>query len=133
MVPAAYVRLESMPLTVNGKLDRQALPAPGNDAYALRKYEAPHGQVEQELAEIWAKLLRVKQVGRQDNFFELGGHSLLATRVVQMIYEHFEINIDLGEIFELPTLSQLAAEIRSNQLAQFDPRELASVAKKMGA
>ena len=80
MVPAAYVCLERMPLTVNGKLDRKALPAPEGDAYGERGYEAPQGEIERKLAAIWAEVLKVERVGRHDNFFELGGHSLLAMR-----------------------------------------------------
>ena len=82
MVPAAFVSLQTMPLTPNGKLDRKALPDPGEAAYARQSYEPPQGEVEQALAAIWAELLGVERVGRHDNFFELGGHSLLAVRMV---------------------------------------------------
>ncbi|MGO4779327.1 phosphopantetheine-binding protein, partial [Lysobacter sp. 2RAB21] len=81
MVPAAYVMLARLPLTSNGKLDRNALPAPEGDAYAQRAYEEPQGPVETALAQIWAELLQVERVGRQDHFFELGGHSLLALQM----------------------------------------------------
>ena len=81
MVPAAYVRLLSLPLTPNGKLDRKALPAPEQDAYAVSGYEPPQGSIETTLASIWAELLKLDRVGRHDNFFALGGHSLLAVRV----------------------------------------------------
>jgi len=73
MVPAAYVLLEKLPLTVNGKLNRRALLAPQQCAYANRQYQAPQGELEQILAGIWQELLAVERVGRQDNFFELGG------------------------------------------------------------
>src|SRR5262249_20258556 len=72
MIPAAYVRLERMPLTANGKVDRKALPAPDAEAYVSRGYEAPQGEAETLLAEIWAEVLKVERVGRRDNFFELG-------------------------------------------------------------
>ncbi|CPH82106.1 non-ribosomal peptide synthetase [Burkholderia pseudomallei] len=78
MVPSAYVRLDAWPLTPNGKLDRRALPAPADDAYARAEYEAPQGAKEEALAAIWRELLHVERVSRHDNFFELGGHSLLA-------------------------------------------------------
>uniref|UniRef100_UPI002360CC50 phosphopantetheine-binding protein n=1 Tax=Burkholderia pseudomallei TaxID=28450 RepID=UPI002360CC50 len=70
--------LDAWPLTPNGKLDRRALPAPADDAYARAEYEAPQGAKEEALAAIWRELLHVERVSRHDNFFELGGHSLLA-------------------------------------------------------
>src|SRR5205814_8762975 len=93
MVPAAYVRLESLPLTANWKLDRKALPAPEGEAYAVREYEAPRGETEQKLAEIWAELLKVERVGRHDNFFELGGHSLLAVRMVSRLRQALSVEV----------------------------------------
>src|SRR5262249_8973883 len=81
MVPVAYVHLEAMPLTANGKLDRGALPAAAGDAYVKREYEEPVGEMERAVARIWEELLGVERVGRNDNFFELGGHSLLAVQV----------------------------------------------------
>src|SRR5258708_7678177 len=80
MVPAVYVRLDEMPLTANGKLDRTALPAPEADAYATRGYAAPVGEIETTLAEIWADLLSLEHVGRHDNFIDLRVHTLLAVQ-----------------------------------------------------
>jgi len=132
MVPAGYVRLEKIPLSAAGKLDRQALPQPGSNAYAMREYEAPQGEVAETLAEIWSELLRLERIGRQDDFFQLGGHSLMAARLVLKIHQHFEVDIDLREMFEFTRLCLLASEIRNRQLAQFDPGELAAVARSMG-
>ncbi|HEV2147590.1 MAG TPA: amino acid adenylation domain-containing protein, partial [Longimicrobiaceae bacterium] len=95
MVPAAYVRLDTLPLTPNGKVDRRALPAPEGDAYARRGYEAPLGEVEQALAEIWAEVLKVERVGRWDHFFDLGGHSLLAVQVASRVRQRLGAEVPL--------------------------------------
>jgi aryl carrier-like protein len=108
MVPSAYVRLESMPLTPSGKLDRRALPAPEAGAYLSRAYEAPSGEAETKLAAIWSELLKVEQVGRNDNFFELGGHSLLAVTLVERMRRQ-GLHVDVRDLFTAPTLAELAA------------------------
>jgi amino acid adenylation domain-containing protein len=110
MVPAAYMRLERMPLTANGKLDRGGLPKPEGDAYAVREYEAPVGEVEEALAEIWSELLGVERVGRKDNFFELGGHSLLAVRVMARLRQRIGLELDLRALYGAATLASLAAQ-----------------------
>jgi amino acid adenylation domain-containing protein len=111
MVPAAYVRLDSLPLTPNGKLDRKALPAPGGDAYATRGYEAPQGEIETTLAQIWADVLKVERVGRHDSFFELGGHSLLAVRLISQVRQRLGVELAVGELFAHPQLSALAQAV----------------------
>jgi amino acid adenylation domain-containing protein len=110
MVPAAYVCLDALPLTPNGKLDRGALPAPEGDAYARRGYEAPVGETEQALAEIWAEVLGVERVGRLDNFFELGGHSLLVVQLVERMRER-GLHAGVRALFVAPTLAELAAAV----------------------
>ena len=109
MVPTAYVRLESLPLTPNGKLNRKALPAPSDDAYARRDYEAPVGALEEQLAAIWSELLGVQCVGRHDSFFELGGHSLLAVRLISRVREALGVELGLADVFAVPVLCALAA------------------------
>ena len=108
MVPAAYVRMERMPLTANGKLDRKALPMPEGDAYAVRGYEEPQGEIEKKLAEIWTEVLKVERVGRQDNFFELGGHSLLAVRVISRLRQVWVWKWRSGICLRIPVLSDFA-------------------------
>ncbi|WP_277621751.1 non-ribosomal peptide synthetase [Pseudomonas sp. BIOMIG1BDMA] len=110
MVPSAYVRLDHMPLTANGKLDRRALPEPGLDALISRGYEAPEGEVETTLAQIWAEVLKLEQVGRHDNFFELGGHSLLAVGLVERMRQA-GLQADVRVLFSQPTLAALAASV----------------------
>ncbi len=108
MVPALFVHLDALPLSPNGKLDRKALPAPGNEALTLREYEAPVGATETLLAQLWAELLNVERVGRQDNFFELGGHSLLAVSLIGRLRQE-GMEADVRALFEQPTLAGYAA------------------------
>ncbi|WP_338492461.1 amino acid adenylation domain-containing protein [Pseudomonas trivialis] len=116
MLPAAYVKLTSLPLTANGKLDRKALPAPTQDAFVTRRYEAPHDGAETTLAQIWAELLQVRQVGRHDHFFELGGHSLLAVQLVQRMRQA-GLHADVQVLFGQPTLAALAAVSQRREVA----------------
>src|SRR5262245_46109013 len=113
MVPAAYVHLEQLPLTPNGKLDRKALPAPDGEAYAVRSYEAPVGEIETAIAEIWMELLKLERVGRYDNFFELGGHSLLAVEVLMRLQRVFNIDATIGDLFEKPVLADFTRLIEN--------------------
>ncbi|HET7463283.1 MAG TPA: amino acid adenylation domain-containing protein, partial [Longimicrobium sp.] len=131
MVPAAYVWMEALPLTPNGKVDRAALPAPDGGAYAGRGYEAPAGETEQALAEIWSELLGVEKVGRHDDFFRLGGHSLLATRLIVRVRQTMEVELALREVFQTPVLSALAETLLDRQLAGFDADELAELAESV--
>jgi amino acid adenylation domain-containing protein len=113
MVPAAYVHLTALPLTVNGKLNRKALPAPEDDAFDVRVYEAPAGEVEQTLAWIWSELLHVERIGRGDNFFELGGHSLLAVTLISRMHG-VGLHADVRTLFTTPILCEFAAAISGN-------------------
>ncbi|MDQ3287621.1 MAG: amino acid adenylation domain-containing protein, partial [Pseudomonadota bacterium] len=120
MLPGAFVRLEALPLTPNGKLDRKALPAPDGASLSVRAYEAPRGEVEETLAEIWQSLLGVERVGRHDQFFELGGHSLLIVRLLMRIQECFGVELPLQALFESPSLHQQADQIVQAELALYD-------------
>ncbi|HEU0298389.1 MAG TPA: amino acid adenylation domain-containing protein, partial [Longimicrobium sp.] len=110
MVPAAYVRLEALPLTPHGKVDRRALPAPEADAFAASAWVAPVGPVEEALAEIWAELLGVERVSRNDNFFRLGGHSLKAVRLIERMRRR-GLHAEVGALFTTATLAELAASV----------------------
>jgi len=115
MVPSAFVILERLPLNANGKVDQRGLPAPELGAYATRQYEAPQGEVEEVLADIWQELLQLELVGREDNFFDLGGHSLLAMQVMARIRSAFSIEMPMNLLFEQPTLRTLAARLRERR------------------
>ncbi|HVG45522.1 MAG TPA: amino acid adenylation domain-containing protein, partial [Longimicrobium sp.] len=123
MVPAACVRLDALPLTPNGKVDRKALPAPEGDAYASRGYEAPVGETEAALAEVWSELLGVERVGRGDHFFELGGHSLLAVRVISRVRQVLGADMGITDLFERPVLADLARAIESAVRTELPPIE----------
>ncbi|MER9236440.1 amino acid adenylation domain-containing protein [Mesorhizobium sp. M0622] len=110
MVPSAFVRLEALPLTPNGKLDRNALPSPADDAYARAAYEAPRGEIETALAQIWTELLGVERVGRHDNFFELGSHSLLAVQLLSRASD-LGLKFSAADLFHAPVLKELASKV----------------------
>ncbi|KAK3827397.1 MAG: syringopeptin synthetase C [Benniella sp.] len=112
MVPAAIVRLDSMPINSNGKLDRKALPIPDSDAFARQVYEAPQGDVETAIARIWAEVLNVDRVSRNDNFFALGGHSLLAIQMTERL-RRIGLTLSVSALFKTPTLSALGELIQS--------------------
>jgi acyl carrier protein len=121
MVPSAFVLLDKMPLTATGKVDRLALPLPDWAALELKEeFVAPSSAIEQELAEIWIKVLGVNRVGINDNFFALGGHSLLATRVMSLVMESFHVRLTLRSLFESPTVALLALAIEQKQLGPED-------------
>ena len=112
MVPAAFVILDKLPLTENGKVDRKALPAPDQSRRDIEQgYVAPQTPTEEMVAAIWADVLRVERVGTRDDFFELGGHSLNATQVVSRVREAFRVELPLRAIFEAPTVEGLAQTI----------------------
>jgi thioesterase domain-containing protein len=123
MVPAAFVRLDAFPLTPNGKLDRRALPAPDDAAYARLAYEAPQGETETVLADIWADMLGVERISRNDNFFNLGGHSFLALRVMSEINRRLKLHVTAPTFFMHPTIEQLARNIEHSH-AQTNQRVL---------
>jgi amino acid adenylation domain-containing protein len=111
MVPSAYVEIEAWPLTINGKLDRRALPSPNVEETANREYEPPEGETEVMLASIWRELLGADRVGRRSNFLELGGHSLLATQVTARIRTSLSLDVPIGALFECPVLTDFAARV----------------------
>lgn len=111
MVPQAFVLLRALPLTRNGKVDRQALPAPDQERSEERVFVAPRNPTEEALTCIWIEVLGLKRVGVNDNFFELGGHSLLVTQVVSRLRNSFQVALPLRSLFESPTIAGLAVAI----------------------
>ena len=117
MVPAAFVLLDSMPLTASGKIDRRALPPPegAQRAAAGAPFTAPTTSVEEELSRIWASVLRLEKIGVHDNFFEIGGDSILSIQIVSRA-QQAAIRVTPRQIFEHPTIAELAAVAGTKQL-----------------
>jgi amino acid adenylation domain-containing protein len=116
MVPTAFVALDALPLNPNGKVDRFALPVPDTARPELEAaFVAPRTPTEQVLAEIFARVLEVEQVGVYDNFFDLGGHSLLATQLIAQLLKTFEVEVTVIDLFEVPTVAGLAERMEKMQ------------------
>ncbi|MGY4575248.1 non-ribosomal peptide synthetase [Bradyrhizobium sp. USDA 3256] len=112
MIPTHYVRLERMPLTSNGKIDRSSLPEPtAENIQPAQVFVAPSTETEKTLAALWCQLLKLESIGRHDNFFELGGESLLVVRAVSRMRKIFGVDVQLRNLFERPTLAELAEVI----------------------
>lgn len=133
MVPDAFVPLPALPLTMNGKTDRARLAELSKiNRESDDNFVAPRTQLEEELAGIWAHILKVERVGINDNFFDLGGHSLLATRLIFQLREHFNVDVPLRALFEAPTIAALAPVIVQNQIEQIDSEEMAQALSAIG-
>jgi hypothetical protein len=111
MLPSSFVLLSELPLTANGKIDRQALPVPEYVSAKSTDGEPPSDGIEQTIAEIWKEILHLKSVGRDDNFFDVGGHSLLLARVHQRLTEVLPSGIPLVELFQFPSIRLLASRL----------------------
>ena len=120
MVPDFFVRMDKMPLTANGKIDRAAMPVPENLKKQLAEdYVPPANEIEEKLVRIWEDILGRQSIGTNDNFFKMGGHSLKATQLISRIYREMKFRIELSQIFETPTIREIANEISSLQKAEY--------------
>jgi len=128
MLPSAFVVLETLPLTSNGKVDRRALPVPDQVAHISdRDASGPRTEIEATLADIWCQILGLETVGISENFFDLGGHSLLATQIVTRVRDLFEIELPLAALFRGATVADLAAvieEILLDEIEQLSDAEV---------
>jgi amino acid adenylation domain-containing protein len=121
MVPSAFVLLDTLPLTVSGKVDRQALPAPERDAFAADGARVePRTNIERLLANIWQEILKIDPLGIHDNFFDLGGHSLLATQVISRVRNALQLDVPLRKLFEAPTIAAFAATVEEALLEEVE-------------
>jgi len=134
MVPGAFVVMESLPLTANGKLDRKALPAPEGERQVQQTYVPPGSDTERRIADVWREVLQVEKIGVHDDFFELGGHSLLAIRLTSRLRDALSLELPLGSVFEYPTVAGLATYVDLvcclREGAEGPPRDEASAREK---
>jgi acyl carrier protein len=132
MVPALFVMLDILPLTANGKVDKRALPAPGQSRPELADaYVGPRSAIEEVLVGIWSEVLHVEQVGIFDNFFELGGHSLLATQVVSRVQDAFQIEVPLRSVFDEPAVAGFAVLMVQNLFEQEGDEDFAQLLQEV--
>jgi amino acid adenylation domain-containing protein len=112
MIPSLFVTLQELPLTANGKIDYAALPAPERmNAPGINAPVLPRTALEQRIAAIVCKLLKLESVGVEDNFFVLGGHSLFGAQLIARLSKHFKVDVPLRALFEAPTIASLAAQV----------------------
>jgi len=109
MLPSAFVALDTMPLTPSGKVARRLLPVPEQALAAAQHGTPPRSRSERSMAEVWQRLLKVRQVNLEDNFFDLGGHSLLTIKLIQELQKATGKRLTIADIFENPTLAEFAA------------------------
>jgi len=116
MIPSAFVFMDAIPVVPNGRVDRRALPLPGNSRPTLGvSYMVPRTPIEEELVKIWTEVLSLNKVGIHDNFFDLGGHSLAATRILSRVINKFQLQIPLQSLFAARTIAELAKVILEHQ------------------
>ncbi|MBL4968722.1 non-ribosomal peptide synthetase [Bacillus halotolerans] len=108
MVPSYFVRLEHMPLTSNGKINRKVLPAPEASLHQTAEYVPPGNEVESKLTDLWKEVLGISHAGIKHNFFDLGGNSIRAAALAARIHKELDVNLSLKDIFKFPTIEQLA-------------------------
>jgi amino acid adenylation domain-containing protein len=134
MLPSWFVVLDSLPLTSNGKIDRNALPAPTNENLGPeQEYVAPRSPTEEIVAAIFAQLLEAERVGILDNFFERGGHSLLALQLASHLRETFQVEVSLKKIFEDPTVAGVAAALLEEEDERLRVERTAELMVKLAA
>ncbi|WBW99496.1 non-ribosomal peptide synthetase [Oceanirhabdus sp. W0125-5] len=112
MIPTKYIRLDKMPVTSNGKVNRKALPVPEGNMETGVEYAPPTNEIQEKLVQVWEEVLGVNRVGINDNFFDMGGHSLKAIKLMSKIHKIFNVEVPLSEIFNRPVLKELAKYIK---------------------
>jgi amino acid adenylation domain-containing protein len=132
MVPSAIVVLDALPVTTNGKIDYEALPAPDNAREQLKNsFIAPRNILELKVAEMWEEILNVRPIGMTDNFFDLGGHSLKATRLLSKVRSIFRTQLPLSVVFEATTIEALACALVQHEAKPGQTAKIARVLQRI--
>jgi amino acid adenylation domain-containing protein len=132
MVPSVFVRMEALPQTPTGKLDRNALPDPGHERPELdTPYEGPRTPVEESLTAIWADVLGLDQVGVHDDFRDLGGSSLMAGQVISRVMHTFNVELQMKVLLESSTIAEMATLVTQSMIERFDERDLEQMLEEM--
>lgn len=129
MVPSVYIKMDNLPLTGNGKVNRKALPKPDSTQLSVAEYVAPRNEIETELADLWQQTLGVERVSVRDNFFHLGGHSLMAMRLIANIHQLFGVELTLRDLFQSPTVEELARLVADTEVSPYSSIEVAPKAE----
>jgi len=133
MLPVAWIPLPGLPRNANGKVERRALPAPGDDRRELAlPYVAPRTPIEELLAGMFEELLGVERVGIHDSFFELGGHSLQGIRLMSRVGQAFSVELQIQALFDSPTVEGLALAVAERLVETADPSLVAEVLAELG-
>jgi acyl carrier protein len=130
MVPSSFVVLDVLPRTPNGKIDRQALPAPV-EGLDTELFIAPRTPVEEVLCGVWIELLGVNQIGVYDNFFDLGGHSLMAVQLLSRLRSIFQLELPLQFVFEAPTIAELAQALIKHETKPGQVERIAAITAQL--
>jgi acyl carrier protein len=132
MMPATFTILGGLPLMPNGKIDRNALPAPDGDRPEVHEhFILPRTPLEEFVASIWRDALKLDRVGVHDNFFDLGGHSLMAARVFAELQKKFKATLNLVDVFNAPTIAELAEMIYQRETSSEQIDELESLLSEL--
>ena len=121
MVPADFVRLDALPLTANGKVDRSSLPSPTPTRNLTSMFVGPRTRVEETILRIWKEILGIERIGVDDDFFELGGHSLVATQILSRLRDSLGVTVGLGTLFSAPTVARLSTEVETHLATSSPP------------
>ena len=129
MVPGIFIKLDALPLSANGKVDRKNLPVPnGQRAESADMYAPPETSMEKSIAMMWQEVLGVKDPGIHDDFFHLGGQSIMTIRIVQRINQAFQINLPMRAIFTEPTIASLALLVEETLIEKLEAATATAVA-----